>query len=104
MDTYGLFDTETLIDDNGKDKALIAEIQDRIEAREAVLKSRVAESSKGHGFMYDTSRITYDKDAPNKIKIYDLLDADNKISAYYKKTYRSQSHYDFFKYTARIIK
>lgn len=100
MTDYNKMTTEHLIDANGEDKALIADAQQRISNREAILKLRIGEGSKDSGLYYDASRLTFDTPVKDYKTICERLEVSRQMYAAHTK----KVHKDFFKYTARIIK
>lgn len=89
--------TIKLIDDNGADKAIIAEATARIEEREEVLNKRVKAGERAEGVLFGASRIVQDCTSVGWKSIAEKLDASRQMIAANSKPYQK----DYFKYTAR---
>jgi len=96
---YATQTTGELVDNNGKDKADIAEIQGRIEAREVILKRRIkAGESQGDGIFQAAHIIQNCKSTAWKT-IAERLGVSSQMKVANTTKYTK----DYFKYTARKV-
>ena len=94
---YTKVKTVKLVDDNGADKAIIAEATARIAEREEVLNKRVKGGERAEGVLFGASRIVQDCESTKWKTIAERLNASRQMIAANTTPYQK----DYFKYTAR---